>query len=277
MQRRFSEVDVFSSEPYRGNPLVVVHDAEGIVDEELQAFAAWAAVSETTFLLAPTRPEADYRVRIFAPSRELPFAGHPTLGSCRAWLEAGGQPADERRIVQECSVGLVVVRPGLAGGLAFAAPPLLRSGAVDDVTLDEALRQLGIDRASVVDSAWIDNGPGWLGLQVGSTAELAALRIPAAEPSIGVVALCPPGSAYAYELRAFFADGTTVVEDPVTGSLHASMAQWLTARGLVRPPYLAAQGASLGRAGEVLIELDADGSLWVGGLATVRISGQLEL
>jgi PhzF family phenazine biosynthesis protein len=277
MVRRFSELDVFAQEPYRGNPLVVVHDAEGIAEEQLQAFAAWTNISETAFLLPPRSVDADYRVRIFTPTRELPFAGHPTLGSCRAWLEAGGIPRDEERVVQDCEIGLVEVRSGPAGLLSFAAPPLLRSGPVDDQLLEQVESALGLPRAAVVDASWVDNGPGWLGLQLASSADLASVAVPELDLAVGVVGLCPPGSRFAYELRAFIPEGARVVEDPVTGSLHASIAQWLIGRGVVSPPYVAAQGASLGRAGEVSVDVDDDGSLWVGGVTTVRITGSVDL
>lgn len=276
-ERPFAEIDVFTAEPYRGNPLAVVLDGTGLGDEEMQRFANWTNFSETTFLLPPIDPGADYRVRIFTTSVELPFAGHPTLGSCHAWLAAGGVPAAGDRIVQECGVGLVTIRRGEGGRLAFAAPPLLRGGPVDPADLDEAARALGIDVSAVVDSAWIDNGPGWIGVLLGSAAEVLALEPTHSPLKLGVIGPYPPGSEFAYEVRAFFPDGTASFEDPVTGSLNASAAQWLIGTGRFVAPYVVSQGARLGRAGRVHISTDPTGQVWVGGDAVTCVSGSVEL
>jgi len=269
--RPFSQVDVFSPEPLLGNPVAVVHDAEGVSDEEMRRFAHWTNLSETTFLLPPTRPEADYRLRIFTPSEELPFAGHPTIGSAHAWLEAGGVPKDDDEIVQECGSGLVRVRR--TDRLAFAAPPLLREGPVSDDERAQILTALAVGDDDVVDLSWGDNGPGWV---------VALLRdadaVLAVQPDwssfggldIGVVGPYPPGSECAVEVRAF-CPSIGVVEDPVTGSLNASIAQWLAGDRLPTS-YVAAQGTALGRAGRVHVEKDGD-TVWVGGDAATTIKG----
>jgi len=276
MQRSFAEVDVFTDVPFRGNPLAVVIDAEGLTDEQMQRFANWTNFSETSFLLPPTDPAADYRVRIFTTTTELPFAGHPTIGSCHAWLGNGGKPQHDGEIVQECAIGLVTIKPE-GDQLAFAAPPLIRGGALDSSTLDEAVAALGINRGAVVDSAWIDNGPGWLGLLLGSADEVLALKPHDTPLKIGVIGAHPDGADAAYEVRAFFpADGKTF-EDPVTGSLNASAAQWLIGSGRFTPPYIATQGTALGRAGRVSITTDSTHHVWVGGGAVTCVHGTVDL
>ena len=277
MQRKFVEVDVFTDRPYRGNPLAVVVNGEGLSTEEMQRFANWLNLSETTFLLPPTNPDADYRVRIFTATTELPFAGHPTLGSCYAWLSTGGVPRDAKRIVQECEIGLVTVRRDESGRVAFAAPPLVRSGPLDDATLDEALEALGIKRDAVVGSAWVDNGPGWLGILLESAEDVLAVKASGTELKIGIIGPYAPGSPAAYEIRAFFGAGDNTFEDPVCGSLNASAAQWLVGEGRFTPPYVVTQGAALGRDGRVFITVDDDGQLWVGGDVTTCVSGVAEL
>lgn len=272
----FSLVDVFGVDDFSGNPVAVVHDAAGLDTDAMQRITRWLNLSETTFLLPPTDPAADYRVRIFTLERELPFAGHPTLGTCHAWLEAGGRPRDPARIVQQCEAGLVPVRSD-DGRLAFAAPPLLRSGPVDDATLDEVCGILGVGRDRIIDAAWTDNGPGWVSVLLASADEVLALE-PARSHSgridIGVVGPYPPGSEAAYEVRAIFTAGFGVLtEDPVTGSLNASVAQWMLATGRVTAPYIAAQGTRLARTGRVAIS-EADGALWVGGSTRTLFRGQ---
>jgi PhzF family phenazine biosynthesis protein len=277
MQRRFAEIDVFTAVPYRGNPLAVVIDADGLTTEEMQRFANWTNFSETTFLLAPTEPGADYRVRIFTPSVELPFAGHPTLGSCLAWLQQGGVPRGSGTIVQQCGVGLVTVRSSGGGRLEFAAPPPLRTGTPDEDTLAEAIRALGITAADVVDTAWIDNGPGWLGVLLESAAAVRSLRPIDTHLSLGVIGPAAPGADHAYEIRGFFPEDGRLIEDPVTGSLNASAAQWLIATGRFSAPYAVVQGGALGRAGRVHISTGDSGQVWVGGNAVVCVTGTVEL
>lgn len=274
--RRYMEVDVFTGEAYRGNPLAVVLDGDRLYDDEMQRFANWTNFSETTFLLPPTHHDADYRVRIFTTSTELPFAGHPTLGSCHAWLAAGNTPKRPDRIVQECKVGLVdVVRRD--AGLAFAAPPLLRDGPLDGETLARAVEVLGVSPDDVLDAAWVDNGPGWLGVLLASADAVLALRPADSDLKIGVAGAHPDGHDAAYEVRAFFPDGTHTFEDPVTGSLNASLAQWLVGSGRFTPPYVATQGTAIGRAGRVTVDRGPDGRLWIGGGVTTCVQGTVVL
>lgn len=272
----FQQVDVFAENPLEGNALAVVCNADDLTDEQMAAFARWTNLSETTFLLRPTSAAADYRVRIFTPQRELPFAGHPTLGSCHVWLQNGGSPKAEV-VVQECAAGLVRVRRE-AGHLAFAAPPLVRSGSVDEATLTRIVEGLGIGLESIRASNWVDNGPGWVGLLLGSRAEVLAIKPDysrLAGLNIGVVAPWDEANAEAdVEVRAFMGDEGA--EDPVTGSLNASLAQWLIATGALPPRYLASQGTVIGRRGRVQIEQIGD-TLWVGGQVQDCISGQLQL
>ncbi len=273
--RRFSQVNVFSSEEYLGNPLAVVHDADGLSDDAMLRFAAWTNLSETTFLVAPTDPGADYGVRIFTPSGELPFAGHPTLGSAHAWLGAGGVPRSEGEVVQECPAGLVRVRRG--DRLAFAAPPVNREGPVTGEERGRLLRALALTDADVLDARWIDNGPGWVGVLLHDAAAVLAVRpdwSAFGDLEVGVVGAYPQGSECAVEVRAF-CPGLGVVEDPVTGSLNASIGQWLAGERLPSS-YVASQGTVLGRRGRVHVERDGD-TVWVGGEATTMITGEVSL
>lgn len=304
--RSFAQVDVFTAEPYLGNPVAVVLDADGIDDVAMARFARWTNLSETTFVLPPTDPAADYRVRIFTPGNELPFAGHPTIGTCHAWLEAGGRPRDDTAIVQECGIGLVTLRRD-GDRLAFAAPPLLRSGPVDEADLLPACRVLGVDRAEVVDAQWADNGPGWLAVRLETADAVLALEpdFGAADSyDIGVVGPYPlgvvglhsadatgpdadapgpsqsdparPADAPVIEVRAFFRAGGVAAEDPVTGSLNAAIAQWLLGDGTLTAPYVAGQGSALGRDGRVHIDV-ADDEIWIGGDATTCITGTVTI
>jgi PhzF family phenazine biosynthesis protein len=283
--QRFSQVDVFTSEAYLGNPVAVVHAADGLSAGQMARFANWTNLSETTFLLSPTVPEADYRLRIFTPVEELPFAGHPTIGSAHAWLEAGGQGRSGTMIVQECGAGLVSLRRG--DRLAFAAPPLVRSGPPtpnERATIGRALR---LSPDDIVDIAWVDNGPGWVGVLLSD-----ANRVLALEPDwsafdnleIGVIGAYPADQAAEVgadvEVRAF-CPSLGVVEDPVTGSLNASLAQWLTdprltgpAAGVLPTSYVASQGTRLGRRGRVYLERDGD-TVWVGGDAITAVRGEV--
>jgi PhzF family phenazine biosynthesis protein len=274
--RQFRQVDVFTATPYRGNPVAVVHDADGLETEEMARLAAWTNLSETTFLLTPTDPAADYRVRIFTPVQELPFAGHPTLGTCHAWLEAGGEPADQEVIVQECEAGSIPIRR-TPDGLAFSAPPLLRSGPVDDDEVRHVARTLDLDPDRIVAAEWADNGPGWLALLLDSAEAVLAVRASVIDHDIGLVGPLPPGSGEAFELRAFFPKDGVAVEDPVTGSLNASVAQWLLRSGRAGAPYAARQGTALGRAGRVHVTCDEDGTVWVGGGTITCVTGQIEI
>jgi PhzF family phenazine biosynthesis protein len=275
MRRRFKQVDVFTTSPYLGNPVAVVLEGEGLSDDEMQQFSSWTNLSEATFVLPPASPGADYLVRIFTGTRELPFAGHPTLGTCHAWLEAGGEPASPDEIVQECGVGLVRIRQ-TADGLAFAAPPLLRSGDVDEPVIERIASQLGIGRDEILDASWVDNGPGWVAVLLESADAVLALRPASLDMDVGVVGPYPQGSDVAFELRAFFPRDGVSTEDPVTGSLNASVGQWLLETGRATSPYVAGQGTALGRAGRVHVSRDDEGTVWVGGGTVTCITGHVE-
>ncbi len=295
------QVDVFSTGQLTGNPVAVVLDAEGLTDAQMAALARWTNLSETTFVLPPTLHGADYRLRIFTPGGELPFAGHPTLGSAFAWLRArcgnvtGDEPGSAEpvtpagagasgrgpdRIVQECGVGLVPLRVDDAGVVSFAAPPPLRTGAVDDATLAHAVASLGIGRDDVVASQWVDNGPGWVGLLLRDAAAVLALRPDTAamgDLRIGVVGAFPeaerPWDDCLFEARAFV-PALGVPEDPVTGSLNAAVAQWFRASGRAPERWSVRQGTALGRAGRVFLE-DDGADIWVGGRCEATIVGLL--
>lgn len=275
MPHPFRQVDVFSPEPLLGNPVAVVHDADDLTDAQMAAFARWTNLSETTFLLTPNDPSADYGLRIFTPGGELPFAGHPTLGSAHAWLEAGGPPRSST-IVQECGVGLVSLRRS-GGRLAFAAPGLLRAGPVAEELIAQIAQALGIARGAVIDAAWCDNGPGWVGVRLADADAVLAIEpdyasLPA---DVGVVGSYPSGSDCAVEVRAFCRPDLGLGEDPVTGSLNAALAQWLI--GSVLPDsYIASQGTALQRRGRVHVEKLGD-EIWVGGTTVTTITGELGL
>ncbi|WP_433431431.1 PhzF family phenazine biosynthesis protein [Nonomuraea sp. CA-141351] len=276
MLRPFTEVDVFTATPYHGNALAVVLDGEGLTAEEMQRFAAWTNLAETTFLLPPSSPEADYRVRIFTASEELPFAGHPTLGTCHAWLEAGGVPRQEGEIVQECGAGLV--RVGRTGdGLAFQAPPLVKSGPVEEPLVEKIAEAFGIERAGIVDAEWADNGPGWVAVLLADAGSVLALRPGLVPCFVGVAGAYPEGSPYDFEVRAFTHAHGSTIEDPVTGSFNASLAQWLLRTGRAKAPYVASQGTLLGRSGRVHISTDEKGSVWVGGSVVTCVTGRVDL
>ena len=275
----FKQVDVFSSVALKGNPVAVVLNADSLSDAQMADFARWTNLSETTFVLKSQNPEADYRLRIFTTLKELPFAGHPTLGSCHAWLEAGGQPKGAE-VVQECSAGLIRIRRQ-GGQLAFTAPPLLRTGAVEEALLQRICRGLGIEPQAVAQARWVDNGPGWVALMLRDRKQVLDLEPDYSQLlglSVGVVGPWQPevdGDEAQFEVRAFCA-GEGMPEDPVTGSLNAGLAQWLIADGHAPTRYVASQGTAMGRAGRVSIEqIGAD--IWVGGAAVTCISGQLTL
>jgi len=286
-QRPFKQVDVFTATPYRGNPVAVVLDGRDLSGEQMQEFTNWTNLSEATFLLPPTQAGADYRLRIFCPGRELPFAGHPTLGSCHAWLEAGGKPQGEH-IVQECGVGLVTLkREGQR--LAFAAPPLRKSGPLPEEDVALIARGLGIVRGDIVGHAWCDNGPNWRGVLLRSAEQVLALKPDGAilagldvgvigpRGKVGVVGSRATGDECAFEVRAFFPGGNGMTEDPVTGSLNAALAQWLIGAGLAPERYIASQGTALGRAGRVHVQRDAAGETWIGGESATCIAGCVAL
>ena len=274
-------VDVFGSGNFTGNPLAVVIGADEWKTEAMQRLARWFNLSETAFLLPATHPEADYRVRIFTLDREMPFAGHPTLGTCHTWLTTGGAPGRRTEIVQECEAGLVRLRSTIDGRLSFAAPPLIRTGPPSPEELSEALRLLGLHRSDIVDAAWIDNGPGWLGIQLASAEAVLALE-PARRWSqrmdVGVTGPYRHNSDAAFEVRAFFSDHRgTIVEDPVTGSLNAAFAQWLLATGAASAPYTAAQGQRVGCEGRISVEMDGTGEIWIGGQTRSHVNGRLNI
>ncbi|MGJ5129761.1 MULTISPECIES: PhzF family phenazine biosynthesis protein [unclassified Bradyrhizobium] len=273
----FHQVDVFSKVAFKGNPLAVIAEADGLDDAAMQAIANWTNLSETTFLSRAQNPGADYRVRIFTPQRELPFAGHPTLGSCHVWLALGGRPKGEH-VVQECGAGLVRIKRD-GDRLAFAAPPLRRSGAVDAELTSKIAAALGIPTSTMRAVQWIDNGPGWIGVLIDSRRALLDIRYnPAALPQqpIGVVApwdRAQDGTDADYEVRGFMWGGG---EDPVTGSLNASLAQWLIGAGIAPKQYVASQGTVLGRAGRVHVAQDGD-TIWIGGDVAPVVKGTISL
>ena len=298
-QRPFKQIDVLSDRPGYGNPVAVVLDADGLSDSDMRRFAAWTNLSETTVLMPPTdagrASGADYRLRIFSPNGELPFAGHPTLGSCHAWLKAGGQPQVAGQVVQECGVGLVTLRQD-GERLAFAAPPLIKSGPLAEEDVALIARGLGVARSDILHHAWCDNGPNWRGVMLASSEQVLALKPDASilgQLDVGVVGPTAEGGAsaprgkvgvigstdaegIAFEVRAFFPGNNGLAEDPVTGSLNAALAQWLIGAGLAPTQYVAAQGTCLGRAGRVYVEQDG-GTIWVGGTSVTCMAGEVLL
>ena len=293
--RPFQQVDVFTATPYRGNPLAVVLDGTGLSTEAMRQFTDWTHLSEASFVLPPTpagrAAGADYRVRIFCPGRELPFAGHPTLGSCHAWLQAGGQPRQPGRVVQECGVGLVPLRRD-GTRLAFAAPPLVTRGPLDEADVALIARGLQVPRSSIVAHAWCDNGPRWRGVLLQSAEQVLALRPDAAvlagldvgvvgpRAKVGVVGRAghaeEAAEAIAFEVRAFLPGHSGLMEDPVTGSLNAALAQWLIGAGIAPPRYTASQGTALGRAGRVHVAQDGE-HIWIGGDSVTCVQGSVLL
>ncbi|NAZ86604.1 PhzF family phenazine biosynthesis protein [Kineococcus indalonis] len=279
--RPFAQVDVFSAEPYRGNPVAVVLDGQDLDDQDMQRFAAWTNLSETTFVLPARDPGADYRLRIFTPAGELPFAGHPTLGSAHAWLGAGGTPRAPGAVVQECGAGLVPVRLDEEEGgtwLSFRAPDLVRSGPLEEELVQRLAGAVGLRREDVLDHQWVDNGPGWAALRLASAQAVLDAEVDARALGgvpLGLVGPHPRGAPHRVEVRAFVPD-LGVPEDPVTGSLNAGLAQWLTSTGVLPPDYTAAQGARVGRAGVVRVRT-LRGRVWVGGRSTTCVGGEVHL
>lgn len=273
---RFSQVNVFSAEPLSGNPVAVIHNADALCEDQMAALARWTNLSETTFLLKPDNPKADYRVRIFSPGRELPFAGHPTLGSCHAWLSAGGKPREPDLIVQQCEAGLISIRRE-ESLLAFAAPPLVRSGSVENDVVNKIAKALGLQPSDIVRHQWVDNGPGWCAVMLPCAQQVLSLKPDWAKLSplnLGVVGLHSSNHDADIEVRAFIGRGG--YEDPVTGSLNASVAQWLIDEGCVKSAYTAAQGTVLQRAGRVHLRRTS-GEVWVGGQVVEVVNGQINL
>ena len=276
MRRRFRQADVFGGGAYSGNPVAVVLDAARLSTEDMQRFARWTNLSETTFVLPPISSQADYRVRIFTPALELPFAGHPTLGTCHAWLEAGGEARDPREVVQECGAGLVRIRRA-SDRLAFAAPPLTRSGPASEEEVERVATALGVERSELLAVEWADNGPGWICALLDSAERVLELEPRDVDFDLGVVGFDPPGAEAAIEVRAFFPINGVTAEDPVTGSLNASVAQWLIGSGRLSAPYVATQGSAIGRAGRIHVDQDEDGTIWVGGRTETVISGEVRI
>ncbi|MDE2408687.1 MAG: PhzF family phenazine biosynthesis protein [Actinomycetales bacterium] len=282
-QRAFAQVDVFAETPYLGNPVAVVVEADGMSDESMQRLASWTNLSETTFILSPTHADADYRLRIFTPGGELPFAGHPTLGSAHAWLEHGGSPKNPGELIQECGVGLVALKRAQSDAgqsrLSFRAPETVKSGPLDADLLAEVVRELDVSESDVVAHQYVDNGPGWICVELASAKHVLEVE-PKFEAGsqlmLGILGRYPEGSNAAYELRAF-APKVGVLEDPVTGSLNASVAQWLFRSGRTSGAYVASQGARLGRQGIIRLTADENGDVWVGGDTVTCISGQIAI
>ncbi len=275
----FKQLDVFSRVALKGNPLAVVLGADSLTDQQMADFANWTNLSETTFLLTPRDPRADYRVRIFTTLKELPFAGHPTLGSCHAWLQAGGLAQGEE-IIQECDIGLVRIRRE-GDELAFIAPPLLRTGSVEAPLLARVCLALGLAPEAIVRSQWVDNGAGWLAVMLADRDQVLGLRPDYSQLhglAVGVIAPCDPERDAVdahFEVRAFIA-GDGAQEDPATGSLNAGVAQWLLAEGLAPEAYVVSQGTAIGRAGRIRVERQGD-DIWIGGAVAVCIEGRLQL
>ncbi len=276
-QRRFQQVDVFTEQAYFGNPVAVVLGAQDLTLEAMQRLANWTNLSETTFVLPPKDATADYHVRIFTPSRELPFAGHPTLGTCHAWLAAGGKPKSAA-IVQECGVGLVKIRRD-GDRLAFAAPPPRRTGPLDPAVLDRIARGLHIRPDDILDHSWCDNGPPWQAVLLKSARQVLEVTPDPGvlgEIDLGLVGAYSEGPI-AFEVRAFFPADGSLREDPVTGSLNAALGQWLIAEGHAPAKYQAGQGTKLGRQGRIHIERDGEGQVWVGGRSITCMTGDVTL
>jgi len=273
--RRFAQVDVFSSTQYLGNPVAVVLEADGLDADMMQRVARWTNLSETTFVLPASSAEADYRLRIFTPGGELPFAGHPTLGSAHAWLESGGIPRDPATIVQEVEAGLIAIRRD-GDLLSFAAPPTIRSGDLDEQYVGQIVEAFGIERSKILAHQWVDNGPGWAVVRLATAQEVLDLtpdlaRIP--DAMVGAIGAYPEGAEHAFEMRTF-APALGIAEDPVCGSMNASVGQWLVRSGAVAGGYRVSQGSRLGRAGDIVITVGDDGSVWVGGSTTTLFRGE---
>ena len=276
--RPFRQVDVFSSSRYRGNPVAVILDGAGMTTEQMQSVANWTNLSETTFVLQPDSVHADYKLRIFTPDRELPFAGHPTLGSCCAWLALGGQPKNPDVIVQECGIGLVKLKRS-GDRFCFEAPPPLRMEPISEPELEIIASGLGISRADILHHSWCDNGPKWRGIYLESAEKVLSLSANASilkGLDIGIIGpWISVGVDADFEVRAFFYQNGGIAEDPVTGSLNAALAQWLIGAGLAPASYVARQGTALGRDGRVFVQSDVSGNIWIGGDCAQCIEGSI--
>ena len=278
--RRFIQCDVFSPIPTQGNALAVVVDGQGLSEEKMQRFAAWTNLAETTFLLPPDDSAADYRVRIFTPTREMPFAGHPTLGSCAAWLHTGGTPREQDIVRQECGVGIVEIDISQENILAFMAPPTKIQPLPAD-QFDAIVERLAIPRDSILHTVQLDNGPIWQVLQLNSAQAVLAVdssrvRWPAFK-AIGLIGAHPPEAECDYEVR-MLAPSSGMSEDPITGSLNAAIAHWMHAEGRLPGSITIAQGTSIGRHGRVSIRPGKDGNgIQVGGQVHILIEGKVTL
>jgi len=273
----FHQLDVFSNEPLFGNPLAVVHEANDLSESQMVQFANWTNLSESTFLLNPTNELADYKLRIFTPSSELAFAGHPTLGSCYAWLNRGGVPKNKDIIIQECGVGLIKIRRN-GERLSFLAPKLLKTGPLDQTTLNTISKGIGISVEDIAHHQWVDNGAGWCAVMLKTASQVLAIK-PNVEYlktlKLGVIGPHPTDHEHDFEVRAFVIP-FGIHEDPVTGSLNAGIATWLINSGLSKDSYSVSQGTALGRKGKIYIET-INNEIWVGGEVVNCIEGEVRL
>ena len=273
----FHQLDVFSNEPLFGNPLAVVHAANDLSESQMVQFANWTNLSESTFLLNPTNELADYKLRIFTPSSELAFAGHPTLGSCYAWLNRGGVPKNKDIIIQECGVGLIKIRRN-GERLSFLAPKLLKTGPLDQTTLNTISKGIGIPVEDIAHHQWVDNGAGWCAVMLKTASQVLAIK-PNVEYlktlKLGVIGPHPTDHEHDFEVRAFVIP-FGIHEDPVTGSLNAGIATWLINSGLSKDSYSVSQGTALGRKGKIYIEA-INNEIWVGGEVVNCIEGEVRL
>ena len=274
MSKTYYEIDVFGAKPFSGNPVGVVLDADQLSTKQMQDFARWTNLSETTFVLTPNDNEADYGLRIFTPTSELPFAGHPTLGTAKAWLDHAGTP-NKSEVIQECGIGLIQVMQS-KDRFSFKAPEMIRGEALSSDLLTEVALTLNIEKSKILDSKWIDNGPGWIGVLLASAEEvLAVAPNRKSNLALGLFGFYGAGSKYMYEVRGFYPEDGLLIEDAATGSLHASGAQWLISKGKCETPYLASQGKAINRNAEIYVTSDADQEIWIGGKAEIRIKGEV--
>ena len=276
MSKTYYEIDVFGAKPFSGNPVGVVLDADQLSTKQMQDFARWTNLSETTFVLTPKDNKADYGLRIFTPTSELPFAGHPTLGTAKAWLDHVGTP-DKSEVIQECGIGLIQVMQR-EDRFSFKSPDLIRGDALSSELLTEVALTLNIEKSKILDSKWIDNGPGWIGVLLSSAQEVLAVTPNRnSNLALGLFGFYGTESKYKYEVRGFYPEDGLLIEDPATGSLHASGAQWLISAGKCLAPYLASQGTVINRNSEIYVTCDAAQKIWIGGSAEIRIKGEVTI